>query len=239
MTLAPPSIPRILRRRRLDLRRMEPDDVYEIAQELNGRPVPGIRMSEGEFLRWALTQRVASEWMDGEVLLMAPVSSEHSDINRWLISLISLYIEEHDLGVLRFDFFVRLPNQRRLRIPDLIFISKERTQLIHSTYLDGAPELVFEIISRDSQSRDRREKYFEYERGGIREYWIVDPFSKSVEAYQLQGKKFGRIEEAGGILKSSVLRNFWLRPEWLSPQPLPRISSVLKRLRLPRRKPKP
>src|SRR5205823_2827076 len=112
-------------------------------------------------------------------------------------------IEHHDLGVIRSDIFVRLEGQRRLRVPDLLFITSDRTKLLRPTYLNGAPDLIIEIISHDSQSRDRREKYHEYEKGGVREYWIIDPLSNAFEAYRLEGKRFRLVAEQNGIVKSS------------------------------------
>ena len=210
---------------------MGPEQIYELAEQLQGRPVPGVRMSESEYLKWAFTPEFKSEWVDGEVILMAPVSDVHSDVNLWLVALVRLFIEEHDLGEIRSDMFVRLANQRRLRVPDLLFIAKEHKGRLHRTYVDGAPDLVIEIISPDSQSRDRREKFQEYERAGAREYWILDPLSSTFEAYRLDGKKFRRISEQAGIVRSSVLRNLWLKPEWFWRKPLPKVSGVLKQLR--------
>lgn len=116
-------------------------------------------------------------------------------------------------------------------MPDLCFISRARADLLRPTYLDGAPDIVWEIISPDSQSRDRREKFEEYEKAGVREYWIVDPLSKKAEAYRLEARKFRLIPEQDGILASSVLRNFWLRTDWLWRKPLPKVATVLKQLR--------
>lgn len=42
-----------------------------------------------------------------------------------------------------------------------------------------------EIVSPDSVARDWREKYFEYQRAGVREYWVLDPLVPTIEAYTL------------------------------------------------------
>ena len=213
-----------------DPRRLEPEEIYDLAAELQGRPVPGLRMSEAEFEAWALN-RVDAEWVDGEVVLMAPVNDEHNDLDLWWSTLIRIFVEEHDLGVVRNNIFVRFASQRRRRVPDLLFVGRDRIKLLKPTYLEGAPDLIIEIISPDSQSRDRREKYREYEKAGVREYWIIDPLSKTAEAYQLEGKKFQLIEEQEGALISRVLRNFWIRSEWLWRKPLPKVSTALKQMR--------
>jgi Uma2 family endonuclease len=42
-----------------------------------------------------------AEWVDGEVIMMAPVSDEHSDLDGWLLSLLRLFAEHHNLGLVR------------------------------------------------------------------------------------------------------------------------------------------
>jgi Uma2 family endonuclease len=228
MTIVTPTSRR--RRRTPDLRHMEPEEIYALAERLQGRPAPGLRMSEAEFEAWC-DEDVRAEWIGGEVILMPPVSDEHSELNIWFIRLIGEHVEQNELGVLRQDMFVRLASQRRRRVPDLMFVAHARLHLLRPTYFEGAPDLIFEIISPDSQSRDRREKFDEYEKAGVREYWIVDPLSKTVEAYRLQGRKFRLVDEQDGILASSVLRNFRLRTDWLWRKPLPKVSTALKQMR--------
>ena len=229
-----PTVTRTIRSRKngraTDLRKLSLDEIYELAERLGGRPVPGVRMTEAEFEAWC-DEDVRAEWVDGEVILMPPVNLEHDDLNTWLITLLRTFIDQHDLGTLHENLLIRFAQQRRRRVPDLCFVARDRAHLLQPTYLDGAPDLMLEIISPDSQSRDRREKFEEYERAGVREYWIIDPLSKTAEAYRLEGKKFRLIQEQDGVLMSSVLRNFWLKTEWLWRKPLPKVPSVLKQMR--------
>jgi len=103
--------------------------------------------------------------------------------------------------------FVRLPRRRRRRVPDLFFISKVNLARIRPTFINGPPDLTIEIVSPDSQNRDRREKYLEYEASGVREYWIIDPLSKTLDVY-----------DCAGIRETSIIHLLWLN---MPPQPLP------------------
>lgn len=68
-------------------------------------------------------------------------------------------------------FLVRLPESFcRCREPDIIFVGKERLHLLKETFFDGATDLIVEIISSESYTRDRVEKYSEYEAAGVKEY---------------------------------------------------------------------
>jgi Uma2 family endonuclease len=206
------------------------NELYELAERLHGRPVPGERMTEAEFVDWC-PEELRAEWVDGEVILMSPVGVEHDELDLWLSRLIGDFVEERDLGVIHYNVFVRLATQRRRRVPDLMFISRSRLGLLKRTSLDGAPDLIVEIISPDSQSRDRREKYQEYEKAGVCEYWIIDPLSQTVELYRLRGKKFVQVREEGDELESCVLPKFRLKPAMLWRRPLPKVASVLRQMR--------
>ena len=203
------------------------DALYDLAEKLDGMPVPGVTMTEAEFADWC-PDEVRAEWVDGEVILKSPSNVEHDELGIWLIRLLGEFVEDHRRGSIFQNVFVRFPGQRRRRVPDLLFVSKERAGIIQPTYLDGAPDLVMEIVSPDSQSRDRREKYLEYEKAGVREYWIVDPLSKTVETSRLERKKFHRVDEVDGVVASTVLKGFRIKTAQLWQRPLPKVSGVLK-----------
>jgi Uma2 family endonuclease len=194
---------------------MDDEALWDLAERLQGQPVPGVRMTGAEFEKWC-REDVRAEWVDGEVILMPPANDDHDDLNVWLITVLKIYIDARDAGALRTNILVRLPRRRRRRVPDLLFISKPRLHLLKSTYLDGAPDLAIEIISPDSVSRDLRDKYLDYGKAGVREYWIVDPISTRVEVHRLgKDKQFHPVGEKAGRFTSSVIAGFYLRPEWL------------------------
>lgn len=205
-------------------------DLHELAERLEGRPVPGVRMTEQEFEAWC-DPGVKAEWVNGEVILISPENAESVDLGGWLNAVLRLFVEQRDLGrVFGRDFMVRLPRQRRRRVPDLLFLSRSRLDLLRPTFLDGAPDLIIEMVSPDSQTRDRRDKFDEYQKAGIREYWIIDPAGHHIEAYALVNNRFQRIEEVDGKLASTVLPGFYLRPDWLRRPKLPPVARILREL---------
>lgn len=203
--------------------------IRERAEDDVQRP-PRRRMTEREFVAWCRPPTRA-EWIDGKVIVMAPASYDHVRLNDWLDRVVGIFVQHFDLGVtLSREFSVRLVKQRRRRLPDLLFVAKGRRHLIRETFLDGAPDLIIEIVSPDSESRDWREKYEEYERAGVREYWIIDPMSKHAEVYVLVRGKYRQLKEQDGKLVSRVLPGFYLRVEWLWQDPLPAELDVLREL---------
>jgi len=94
--------------------------------------------------------------------------------------------------------------------PDIIFILKERLHIIELTKINGAPDLVMEILSPATAYYDLKEKFKVYARHGVKEYWIVDPKDKSIEIYEGQEGKFKQVQRAEeeGKVKSSALKGF-------------------------------
>jgi len=187
-------------------------------------------MTEQEFELWC-DEDTRAEYVDGMVVLHSPASQSRERINVFLITLLQLYVDHHRLGtVFGSNFQLRLrPGLRR--IPDLAFVSKDRRDIVQETHIEGAPDLVMEVASPDSLVRDWREKYFEYEKAGIREYWIIDPQAKRIDLYHLteQGGYEVVVPEEG-VLYSQVIPGFWLRPEWLWQEPLPNVLEIARQL---------
>ncbi|MCI0526596.1 MAG: Uma2 family endonuclease, partial [Nitrospira sp.] len=99
---------------------------------------------------------VHAEWIDGEVIVFVTASDRHQDLVRWLISILSPFVESYDLGWLRpAPFNMKLPRLRRGREPDILFVTKERLHIVQPSHLSEAADLVIEIISPESIERDR------------------------------------------------------------------------------------
>ena len=181
----------------------------------DGKPHPGRRMTEQEFLDW-IDSETRAEWVDGEVIVMAAVGVDHDKATYWARSLVSDYLEAKDEdGVVTSDVLVRLPKLRRLRAPDVAVVLGHRAHIVKDRSIDGAPDLIIEVVSPDSVARDWQQKYIEYAKAGVKEYWVIDRLAGQMEAYTLKAGKYVRIEEKSGKIASVVLPGFYLRPEWV------------------------
>jgi Uma2 family endonuclease len=67
--------------------------------------------------------------------------------------------------------------------PDIVYVSKERAKIVTNNGIEGAPDLVVEILSPSTAQNDRGDKMKVYKRHAVKEYWIVDPKSQAVEVY--------------------------------------------------------
>ncbi len=188
-----------------------------------------LRMTFQEFLNWA-DEDTWAEWVNGQVVFLSPVSDRHQDLSDFLIVLFRLFAEKYRQGVVRSaPFLMKTGPDLPGREPDLIFVARKHRKRIRDVYLDGPADLAIEITSPDSQVRDRREKLREYQRGGVPEYWIVDPIRKQAQFHVLGKDGLYRPAPVGedDIFRSVVLKGLWIKVAWLWQRPLPPIMSVL------------
>lgn len=180
-----------------------------------------------EYLEQSSDSRLC-EWVDGEIITMPGASFEHQTLSGFLLKVIGLYVESRDLGVVvASPFAMKLEAQRRGREPDVLFVGKDKFDLIKKNYLDGAADLVIEIVSPESVGRDRGEKFVEYEAARIREFWLIDPTRRQAEFYNLNDDGIYHLTNiAGGVYHSNVLPEFFLRVEWLWEKSLPTIGAL-------------
>ncbi len=196
------------------------------------REVPVIwrPMTEDEFVAWC-NEDVRAEYVDGEVIVHSPASTRHEDLVTFLSALLKMFVDRHRLGLVHgSNTQVRLrPGVRR--VPDLLFLSAGRLEQVASNHIEGAPDLMVEIVSPESVSRDWRDKFLEYQAAGVAEYWVIDPDHRRAEFYALDDQGAYRllpVEE--GIVRSQAVPGFWLRPEWLWEEPLPSVLDIARQL---------
>lgn len=189
-----------------------------------------MKMTYEEFLNWP-DEDLRAEWVYGEVIKLTPVSNRHQNVADFLTALLRHFAEAHQLGEVRSaPFQMKTGPELPGREPGVLFIASERLDRLKNNYLDGAADLAIEIISPESRARDRGDKFYEYEQGGVREYWLIDPIRRQAEFYRLGEDGVYRTinVDKDGVFHSEALRGLWLKVEWLWQEPLPMLMSVLK-----------
>ncbi len=196
-------------------------------------PGDGPRMSYEEYLAWHGEEGNAGEWVQGEVIPFVPPGLRHQRILRFLTLLLSAFVDSRHLGELIVaPFEMRLADLDRSREPDLLFVATEHLERFDAQRLNGAADVVVEILSTSSATRDRRDKLAEYAAAGIPEYWIIDPrFDPAiVELCTLteDGYYAPIPPDSTGIIASIVLDGLTIDPAWLRQDPLPDVSKIAK-----------
>jgi Uma2 family endonuclease len=178
------------------------------------------RMTYEQFLHWD-DENEHVEWVNGEVVPMPPITDAHNDVDNFLMTMLRTFVEHYDLGVVRSDpFQMKTGPDLPGRAPDILFVAKRNRRRLHRLYVEGSADLVVEIISPGSRTVDRVTKFREYQSGGVREYWLIDPDRRRAEFYR-RGRDglFHLIALEDGIFRSTVLKGLWLKAEWLWRRP--------------------
>ena len=130
------------------------------------------------------------ELIDGELLMTPSPTPYHQKVSRKLEFILESFITKNNLGEIFYaPCDVYLDNENVVQ-PDILFISKDRFNIIGDKNIQSAPNLVIEIISENSVYRDMVQKKRLYARFGVKEYWIVIPEEKEVEVYILKGEAY-------------------------------------------------
>jgi Uma2 family endonuclease len=154
------------------------------------------------------------ELIDGELIVTPSPMPRHQIIVKNLTYRLEQHIDAGDLGTLipaPIDVWL---SPHDLLVPDLIFISRQRQQLIGAKAVRAAPDLVIEILSPGTRRRDLTSKRALYARFGVQEYWIVDPEARTVTVLTLTDKGYETVPAGKeGAIQSRVFPNLALTPE--------------------------
>jgi Uma2 family endonuclease len=165
------------------------------------------------------TGSLLAEWVDGETRVYMANTLPHQRILGLLSTLVAAFANARELGVVVLaGYAIQARSGGAGREPDLLFVSRGRRHLVTSRYLQGAPDLAVEIVSRESVERDYVEKFREYEADGVREYWLIDsrPGKNRADFFVLRDGRFEpAFADATGVYHSTVLGGFALQTSWL------------------------
>ncbi len=170
------------------------------------------RYTFADVLTWPDGER--AELIDGEVILMAPAPSRgHQEISGEVFRQLANYLEGKKCKVYHAPFDVRLFEKDGDTPEDVNTVVEPDITIVcdHSKLDDrgckGAPDMVVEVLSPSTQRHDRLVKLGLYQRAGVREYWIVDPDSSTVQVFlQRDGSlQLHEVYDRQGVAKVNVL----------------------------------
>jgi Uma2 family endonuclease len=148
--------------------------------------------------------------INGEEIVMPSPLSIHQIILGNLFLELSLFVRKTKAGrVCTAPLDVILEEGVNRVQPDILFVRQDRLGIIRN-FVEGAPDLIIEIISPSSLDMDTTEKKEIYERFGVPEYWIVEPRLKLIEVFSLEGGKYRLDNYAveSGTVTSRLLPGF-------------------------------
>lgn len=126
------------------------------------------------------------ELIDGELIMTPSPITRHQRISRKIEFIIEKFVADNNLGeVFDAPYDVYLDEENVVQ-PDILFVSRDRLNIIGEKNIQGSPDMVIEIVSENSAYRDIVQKKNLYARFGVKEYWIVIPETEEIEIYMLE-----------------------------------------------------
>lgn len=148
------------------------------------------------------------EIIGGELIVSPAPILDHQDVVSELLMLLRLFVSTNRLGrVFTSPIDVRLSPHNTVQ-PDIVFISRDRLHILRRAFVDGAPDLVIEVLSDRTRGIDLVRKRALYALTGVAEYWIVDLADRTVMVLTLVDGDYQVVEQRDGIARSLVVPGF-------------------------------
>jgi Uma2 family endonuclease len=170
-------------------------------------PETKVKFTYEDYLQ--LPQDKHYELIEGEFIMVPSPGWSHQTVLKKLFRILDDYITSYGLGEIRFAPLDVVLSEDNVVQPDILFISKKRSHIIRERNIQGAPDLVIEVLSSATAKKDQGLKQKLYAKYGVKEYWIVDPQTKSIRVMALdeRGLTTFQIYKTGRFFGSSLLKN--------------------------------
>jgi Uma2 family endonuclease len=150
------------------------------------------------------------EIIEGERFVTPSPFEPHQRASMNLVLMLGPFVVSRELGkVYHAPIDVVLADHTVL-VPDIVFVAKARASIIEHRGIFGPPDLIVEILSKSTKSRDIGVKLRAYGAHGVREYWVLDPDRRRIAVFTLQGQELVKAAEhdSGDVVSPVVLPGF-------------------------------
>ncbi len=153
------------------------------------------------------------EIIDGELFVTPSPRRSHQKVVTRLTSYLNEFAERTGCGevyVARFDVVFSLFDVVE---PDILYVSKEHASVLTEKNVQGAPDVVVEVLSETTSARDGSIKHKLYARHGVQEYWLIDPDKLTAEIYRCgaQGLEPAAALQSSDCITTPLLPGFSVR----------------------------
>jgi Uma2 family endonuclease len=193
--------------------------------EVKSDTAPSTKFTYEDFLNFPNDGK-RHEIIDGEHFVTPSPNTRHQSVSMSLTWALKACLETSHRGVLFAAPFDVVFSDLDVVEPDLLYISRERLDILTDQHVRGAPDLVVEILSPGTRKTDEMTKRKLYERFGVIEYWVVDTELEAIKVYRRSEPQsaFVRVAELsverGDSLTTPVLPGFAVRLEKIFASPL-------------------
>jgi len=153
-----------------------------------------------------LPEGTLAEVIDNSLYMSPAPNPYHQRILLRLSSRLDNYILENKLGeILIAPVDLYLDETANVVQPDILFFSKNNPLVVNKSGLHGVPDLIIEILSPGNKEHDLVKKKLLYEKFGVKEYWIIDPETRSSKGYEIKNECYELIGDFESKISSPLL----------------------------------
>ncbi len=154
-------------------------------------------LTENDYLQYELSASVKHEYVDGQIYAMAGASEKHNLITGNVFSVLRNASRGKGCKVFSSDMKLRIPQTYAYYYPDVMLICQSGKE--DDEYYKHQPCLIAEVLSKNTQATDKREKLINYQKiASLRYYLMIDSTEKQVEYLQ---------RDESGVWQSAVLES--------------------------------
>ena len=143
-----------------------------------------------DYLTFPDNDGIRKEIIEGELYMTPAPSTRHQLILGRLFKALDNFVLKENKGIVLLAPCDVIFSSINVMQPDILFISNQNLKILTEKNIQGAPDLLVEILSPYTTDNDCIYKKMAYEKFGVKEYWIVDPVEKYIEIWTLKEKKF-------------------------------------------------
>jgi Uma2 family endonuclease len=126
------------------------------------------------------------ELVEGELFMSPPPNLYHQGIVGNIVRILHRYLDKHAIGEVFFAPCGVFLTEINAYQPDAFYIANERLSILAEEGVQGAPDLVIEVLSLSTERRDKGPKKKIYAATGVQELWLVDPRAQELAVFYLQ-----------------------------------------------------
>ncbi len=148
-----------------------------------------------------------------QLFIMPSPEQLHQDTVGGVCMGSKLFAKTHQLGSVIISPFDVVLDDNNVLIPDIVFVSVQRSEILDGKKANGAPDLLVEVWSPSNKKKERLKKHQLYAEKGVTEFWQIYPKKKYISIETLnQAGKYELFSEAKkeGTVCSKILEGFEL-----------------------------
>lgn len=154
----------------------------------------------------SLPEGTRCELISKQIVMSPSPTFGHQNIALTIATQLKNFVDKHELGVVVIAPMDVYFGKENVFQPDILFVTKERLDIIKDEKIKGAPALIVEVLSPGTKKLDKKNKKAVYEQFGVKEYWIVEPQSKKTTGFKLENNEYVEIVSSKSILQLQLLQ---------------------------------